>query len=127
MSKHAFGAKANVEAALQEGKIGAFDILLLNEGEFGWVDKNGNVVYPETKKILFVEALPETGEEKTVYVYNNKFYFWDGADFITPSTDGAVDETTVDSKIDAAKVEVSEAANSYTDEQIAEAIAVVEF
>lgn len=43
-AKHAFGNLADVEAALESGKINAYDILFLDgdtEPKIGWVDKNG--------------------------------------------------------------------------------------
>lgn len=43
-AKHAFGNLADVQAALDAGKIDAFDILFLDgdtEPKIGWVDKNG--------------------------------------------------------------------------------------
>lgn len=127
-SKHAFGAEANIDKALQDGLIDAYDILFLNEGKIGWIDKDGNkVIVDNTKQILFVNSLPETGEENIMYVCNNKFYFWNGTEFTSPSTDGAVTENTVDEKIDTVRTEITESANAYTDEQIAEAIAIVEF
>ena len=122
-SKHAFGAEANIETALQNGLIDAFDILFLNEGKIGWIDKDGNKVIAEGKKqVITVESLPETGDAEIVYICGAKFYFWNGTEFVSPDNQG-VDESTVDAKIDAAKTE----ANTYTDEQIAAAITVVEF
>lgn len=44
MSKHAFGKKEGIEAAKQAGKLDEFDILFLDNGETGWIDKNGNTV-----------------------------------------------------------------------------------
>lgn len=48
-SRHAFGSKANVINAIEQGLIDAFDILFLDgENEIpsiGWVDKDGNPVY----------------------------------------------------------------------------------
>lgn len=126
MSRHAFGSKANIDTALAAGTIGVHDVLLLDEGEIGWINKNGEKVLVETKKIMFVEALPETGEDKTMYVYNNQCYFWNGTEYVTPNGSG-VSETVVDEKINVAKTEVIESANTYTDEQIANAISVVEF
>lgn len=43
-AKHAFGSLADVEMALQSGKINAYDILFLDgdtEPKVGWIDKNG--------------------------------------------------------------------------------------
>lgn len=126
-SKHAFGAEANIDTALAQGLIDAYDILFLNEGKIGWIDKDGNKVIVEDKKqVVTVTELPETGDAETVYICGNKFYFWNGTEFTTPETQG-VDESAVDAKIDAAKAEITESANAYTDEQIAEAIAIVEF
>lgn len=127
-SKHAFGSEANVDSALEQGLIDAYDILFLSEGKIGWIDKDGNKVIPESKKqVLTVESLPEEGDAETIYIFESKFYLWDGTDYVSPSVDGGVDETVVDSKIDTAVQEVAESANAYTDQQIAEAIAVVEF
>ena len=131
-SKHAFGSEANIDSALAQGLIDAYDILFLNEGKIGWIDKDGNKVIVEDKTgVVTVDELPETGDAATVYICGNKFYFWNGSDFVTPTTEGeGVDETTVDSKIETAKTEVTTAANAYTDEQIAaitESMAIVEF
>lgn len=56
LSKHAFGDKANVETAKQNGSVDAFDVLFLTNGEIGWVDKNNNTVYntprTQTKHVL---------------------------------------------------------------------------
>lgn len=43
-TKHAFGAKENIEAAKSAGTIDAFDVLHLSNGEMGWIDKEGNTV-----------------------------------------------------------------------------------
>lgn len=43
-AKHAFGNLADVQAALEAGKINAYDILFLDgdtEPKVGWIDKNG--------------------------------------------------------------------------------------
>ena len=42
--KHAFGAKENIETAKQNGAINAYDVLHLDNGEFGWLDSEGNTV-----------------------------------------------------------------------------------
>lgn len=123
-SKHAFGSEANFDTAIQNGLIDAYDILFLSEGKIGWIDKNGNKVILEDKEqVIKVEELPETGVEDVVYICNSKIYIWDGTQFTTPAGGDGVAEDVVDTKVQAA----TEAANAYTDEQIAEAIAVVEF
>ena len=43
-TKHAFGAKENIEAAKSAGTIDAYDVLHLSNGEMGWIDKEGNTV-----------------------------------------------------------------------------------
>lgn len=43
-TKHAFGAKDNLETAKTAGTINAYDVFHLDNGETGWVDKNGNIV-----------------------------------------------------------------------------------
>lgn len=43
-SKHAFGSKANIEAAKTSGAVDEYDILYLDNGEIGWIDKNGETV-----------------------------------------------------------------------------------
>jgi hypothetical protein len=43
-AKHAFGNLADVQAAIDSGKIDAYDILFLDgdtEPKVGWIDKNG--------------------------------------------------------------------------------------
>lgn len=42
LSKHAFGSKENVETAKEKGTIDSYDVLFLNNGEIGWIDREGN-------------------------------------------------------------------------------------
>lgn len=127
-SKHAFGSEANVDSALQNGLIDAYDILFLSEGKIGWIDKNGNKVILENKQqVMTVSELPATGSEEVIYIYNAKMYIWDGDEYVSPTVEGGVDETTVDNKINTAVQGVSDAANAYTDSKIDEALEVVEF
>lgn len=127
-SKHAFGSEANVDSALQQGLIDAYDVLFLSEGKIGWINKNGEKVILENKQqVVTVSELPEVGNEEVIYIYNAKMYIWDGTEFVSPTVEGGVDETTVDSKINTAVQEVSDAANAYTDSQIDAALEVVEF
>lgn len=49
MAKHAFGSEAKVDEALKAGTIDAYDILFLNEGKVGWIDKSGQKVIAEDK------------------------------------------------------------------------------
>lgn len=121
-SRHAFGSEANIDYAISQGLVDAYDILFLKEGKIGWIDKEGNKVILENKKqVVSVEALPEIGDVETVYICDSKFYFWNGVEFILSA--GSINETIVYEKIETAVNE----ANAYTDEQIANAIGVVEF
>lgn len=126
ITKHAFGAEANIDSALAQGIIDAYDILFLDEGKIGWIDKNGNKIILEDKKqVITVDELPEVGETDIVYIYGSKFYFWNGEKFESSVADGGINESVVDSKVEAALQE----ANAYTDEQIANAVGieVIEF
>ena len=44
ITKHAFGARENIEAAKQAGAIDTYDMLHLNNGEIGWINKEGETV-----------------------------------------------------------------------------------
>lgn len=44
VTKHAFGAKENIETAKATGVIDAYDVIHMTNGEFGWIDKEGNTV-----------------------------------------------------------------------------------
>lgn len=127
-SRHAFGSEANVDNALTQGLIDEFDILFLSEGKIGWIDKDGNKVILEDKRgVMTVDTLPDVGESNIVYICNGKFYFWNDTQFSCPSADGGIDEATIDTKVEAGVTQATQAANAYTDEQIAEAVSVVEF
>lgn len=83
MAKHAFGSEARIEEALQAGTIDAFDILFLDEGKVGWINKEGQKVIAEGEQyVVEVEALPETGEAGKIYIFENEGYIWDGAQFV---------------------------------------------
>lgn len=81
-SKIAFGTSANIESALEQNIIDAYDVLLLDgdtEPKVGWIDKNGNVVICEDKEqVVSVDVLPESdGKTGVVYLFENKGYVWD--------------------------------------------------
>lgn len=127
-SKHAFGSEANVDYALEQGLIDAYDVLFLAEGKIGWIDKNGKKVILENKQqVQMVESLPSRGDAEVIYIYNSKMYIWNGSDYSSPTVEGGVDEGVVDTKIDTAIQEVTDAANAYTDSMIDAALEVVEF
>ena len=59
-AKHAFGSSSGVDAAIQSGKIDAYDILFLDgdtdSPKIGWVDKNGNPVILKDEKVDLTEV-----------------------------------------------------------------------
>ena len=73
-AKHAFGNSADVEKALQAGKIDNYDILFLDgdtdNPKIGWIDKNGSPVILKDEKADLseveadVEALESAMAEK---------------------------------------------------------------
>lgn len=44
ISKHGFGKKEDIEKAKENGTIDEYDVLFLDNGEIGWIDKNKNTV-----------------------------------------------------------------------------------
>lgn len=63
LSKHAFGSKNNIETAKQDGKIDAYDILFLDNGETGWIDKDGETQLstPRTQTPIVVNGVTGLG------------------------------------------------------------------
>lgn len=123
-SRHAFGSEANVDTALAQGVIDAYDILFLAEGKIGWINKDGEkVILQDKQQVKVVAELPRPGDAETIYIYNSMMYIWNGTDYTSPSVEGGIDEDTVDQKIGAAVQGVVDAANAYTDSQLE----VVEF
>ena len=116
-SKHAFGNLADLDAAIEAGKVDEFDILYLDgatDPKIGWVDKNGNKVIVDTDKIIVCEKLPDSGVAKKIYICGESGYFWDGERFVdfckpTDLTDletqvGEI-EATMETKVDAETVQ----------------------
>lgn len=130
-SKIAFGSSESVASAKESGKIDSFDILCLDgdtNPKIGWLDKDGNYRLVKNQDVILVtgDALPETGEEEIIYIFNSVLYYWNGSEFIAAVSEGGVSEDAVDTKIETA---VSEA-NAYTDQKIAEVASgyeIVEF
>lgn len=88
-AKHAFGMLENIDTALSNGVIDAYDILFVKDKNgkpyVGWIDKDGNkVVIQEEEKIVVVEgeSLPESGESGKVYIFGEDGYFWNGEKFV---------------------------------------------
>lgn len=82
-ARHAFGMLENIDSAIADGKIDAYDILFVKDADgnpyVGWIDKDGQKVILQDKvQIVRVEELPtENGDENVVYVHNNTGYIWD--------------------------------------------------
>lgn len=118
-SRHAFGSESNLQSALDQGLIDSYDILFLKEGKIGWIDAKGNPVILEDKTgVETVDALPESGETSKLYIFNSKFYFWNGTEFITPTDETGLSETEVNAKIKTAISDSVNTANAYTDKMV---------
>lgn len=63
MTKHAFGAKENIETAKASGAIDAYDVLHLTNGEIAWIDANNNTVIntPRTQTDIVVNGVTGLG------------------------------------------------------------------
>lgn len=61
MSKAAFGSKDNIETAKSTGTIDEYDVLYLDNGEIGWIDKNKNTVISTTRTQEDIEVNGVTG------------------------------------------------------------------
>lgn len=137
-AKHAHGSRANLDVAIANKVVDAFDVLFLSgEDEapaFGWLDKNGNpILITPTDDLAEVEAKLEAeiatkiGAEEVEAAIATKA---DAADVESlesqlatkaNSSDVAELETEVATKVDAATVK------AMIDEATVGAIEVVEF
>lgn len=63
LSKHAFGAREDIESAKTNGSIDEFDVLFLDNGEMGWLDENKNTVIntPRTQTDIKVNGVTGLG------------------------------------------------------------------
>lgn len=63
LSKHAFGSKERIEEAKASGSVDEFDILFLDNGEVGWLDKDKNTVIntPRTQGDIVVNGVTGLG------------------------------------------------------------------
>lgn len=110
--RHVYGALANVDNALTESKIDAYDILLVKDAKgnpvVGWIDAEGQKCIVDTQNVVKVEeeSLPSSGVEGKIYIYKDEAYFWDGSEFkpLTKSADVSELEAQIKTKCDEAKV-----------------------
>lgn len=125
-SRHAFGAEANVDNAIAQGLIDAYDVLFLNEGKIGWVDKNGKkIILPNREQVIKVDVLPDVGKDDVVYICKTKMYVWDGEKYVTPADfcEGVSEErlgNVVDELKAYTEAEVA-SAKTYTDSAVVDA------
>lgn len=136
-ARHAFGALENIDSALQNGLIDAYDILFVKDANgkpyVGWIDKDGNkVVVEEEDEVVVVdgESLPESGVNGKIYVFDENAYVWNGNEFVNlckPTDVSALEsqveglETEMATKVDADTVQ------TMIEEHASSAIEIVEF
>lgn len=137
LARHAYGSEANVDEALASGVIDAYDILFLNEGKIGWIDKNGKKIFASGKnQVIRVDELPTSNAyNDVVYVMNNEAYVWDEAASKCVSISKSADLNALEEEIakkadvDVVEEKINEA-KAYTDEKVMETsggVDVVEF
>lgn len=110
--RHVYGALANVDNALTESKIDAYDILLVKDDKgnpvVGWIDAEGQKCIVDTQNVVKVdeEELPSSGVEGKIYIHKEEAYIWDGTEFksLTKSADVSELEAQIKTKCDEAKV-----------------------
>lgn len=133
-SKFAFGDKERIESAKQSGLINERDLLLLTNGEVGWVDKNGNTVIStsRTQDDITVTGASAIGiedgtvikagqnlDDLAVQIFNH----------LVPDMlryiNGIIGNEggDIQSQLD----EVLNAANKYTDDKVEEVVTAIEF
>jgi hypothetical protein len=99
-SRHVFGSESNIDLALQDGVIDAFDILFITEGKIGWVDESGNkVILNGKQQVAVVNELPPIGDNEVIYICNSKMYFWDDNDYKIVSDNDGMSEAEIEDKI----------------------------
>ena len=61
LSKSAFGSKENLETAKSAGKVDAFDVAYLTNGEIAWIAKDGSTKFntPRTQAEVSVTSVGE--------------------------------------------------------------------
>lgn len=139
-ARHAFGMLENIDAALAEGKIDAYDILFTKDANgkarIGWIDKAGKKVIVEAgENVINIdgESLPTTGEIGKIYIFKESGYIWNGSKFINLSqpTDVSELEAQIATKVDAQEVDTKlgqvaqdtvNTAKAYTDGKIEAAV-----
>lgn len=121
-SRHAFGSEANIDSALANGLIDAYDILFLSEGKIGWIDKDGQkVIVEEEDEVVIIdgESLPESGESGKIYVHGSDAYVWNDNKFVNlcKPTDVSALEAEIATKVTAKEVKtmIKESEDSFVE------------
>lgn len=57
-SRHVFGSEPDVDLAIEQGLIDAYDVLFLSDGRVGWVDRNGGKVITAPGELFVSQATP---------------------------------------------------------------------
>lgn len=69
-SKHAYGSRENIETVKKEGKIDAYDVLFLDNGEIGWINADGEtkISTTRTQEPIMVNGVTGlgVGDQKTI-------------------------------------------------------------
>lgn len=112
-AKHAFGMFENIDTALSNGLIDAYDILFVKDENgkpyVGWIDKDGNkVIVKEEDEVIVVDGgtLPKSGEPGKIYVHGSDAYVWNGNEFVNlcKPTDVSTLEEEIATKVTAEEV-----------------------
>lgn len=121
-SRVTFGAEERIPTALESGTIDAYDLVCLDSGEFGWINKSGQFVKVKGEKQVVTitdEQLPASGSENVIYIFQGIGYVWTGEKFqpLTQTVDVKTIEAELAKKVDEKTV----------DTKITNALAIVEF
>lgn len=125
-ARHAFGMLKNIDSALQNDLIDAYDILFVKDANgkpyVGWIDSEGNkVVVEEEDEVVIVdgESLPESGESGKIYVHGSDAYVWNGNEFVNlcKPTDVSALEEEIATKVTAEEVNamIKESGDSFVE------------
>lgn len=124
-ARHAFGMLENVDSAISNSTIDAYDILFVKDANgkpyIGWVDKDGNKVIVDNTSSTIVEgdSLPEIGETGRIYIFNEEAYVYNGTEYvnISQSVDLSELEKEVGTKVTAEEVKtmIQESSNSFVE------------
>ena len=121
-SKHAFGDLKDLELAIANKKVDAYDVLFMKDKNgnpvIGRLDKDIKPFIVDTEKVIVVEgdSLPESGESGKIYIFGEDGYFWNGSEFVNlcKPTDVSALEAEIATKVTTEEVKtmIKESENS---------------